>query len=103
MSSGAWFAWFGVISVVALPLAEYFIHRVRKDAPDLHRWAGSPKGGSVLWQSPPHLGYISLILSRRYVQSLTHLPRLRRLADALFLLHFAQFVTLIAGVVSSIG
>jgi hypothetical protein len=96
MSSGAWFAWFMVLTVVAHSLGEYFIHRLRKEAPEDHKWAGSPQGGSLTMRSPPHLGYVSYILSRRYVQTLGDHASLRRLADILFCLHIFQIAALVA-------
>jgi hypothetical protein len=47
-------------------------------------------------RSPPHLGYVSYILSRRYVRTLGGHPKMRRLADILFCLHVLQLVALIA-------
>jgi hypothetical protein len=96
MTAGAWLTCFVIATVVSLPLGEYFSYRLRQDAPDEHRWAGTPKSGSIIWRGPPHLGYISFIMSRRYVASLATLPRMRTLGEVLFWLHTGQIVTLLA-------
>ena len=103
MTTGAWLTAFVIATLVSLPLGEYFIHRLRKEAPDEHLWAGSPKPGSIIWRGPPHLGYVSFILSRRYVTTLAALPQMRMMAEVLFWLHGVQIVSLIASAFSHLS
>ncbi len=103
MTTGAWFAAFIIATLISMPLGEYFISRLRKDAPNEHQWAGSPKPGSILWRGPPHLGYVSFILSRRFVGTLAGLPRMRLMAEALFWLHGIQILSLIASAFSHLS
>jgi hypothetical protein len=103
MTTGAWFAAFVIATLISLPLGEYFIGRLRKEAPNEHQWAGSPKPGSIIWRGPPHLGYVSFILSRRYVTTLSALPRMRLMAEVLFWLHGIQILSLIVGAFSHLS
>jgi len=103
MTTGAWLTTFVITTLICLPLGEYFIGRLRKEAPGEHQWAGSPKPGSIIWRGPPHLGYVSFIMSRRYVTTLAALPRMRWTAEVLFWLHGVQIVSLIASAFSHLS
>src|SRR4051812_38579298 len=90
------FTCFILTSLIAMPLGEYFLSQLRKAAPESFGAEGIPRAGSLTLRSPPDLRYLNFILGRRYVSILAYVPRLRRLAEALFWLHSSQFIALVA-------
>ncbi len=102
MSSAGWFAMFGAATLVAIPVAEYFVHRLRHEAPEEHRLAGAPQSGSIFFRSPPHFGYLSFIMSGTYRALLRQHRSLRRVGDALYCLHALQVVSVVMASVSGV-
>ena len=103
MSAAGWFAMFGASTLVVIPVAEYFVHRLRREAPELHRLAGAPEGGSIFLRSPPHLGYLSFVMSGTYRAHLRQHRSLRRIGNVLYCLHALQVISLVMASVSGIA
>ena len=71
-----------------------FVRRLQEENIAAHGDASHPDAKQIVWSKWPPIRYVHFLLSRRYTAFLPH-SKLRREADLLFVLYWAQLICIV--------